>query len=243
MNEFDTAFASLPIWHYRKCETGRSLFHERLCRIVSRLGHKPSTLAPRCGVHHALLLEWLSGERRPGIAGLRSLSEGLDTSIHFLLCGRDYPEVEIEAFDARLRRLCAAKSLDALDIARACGSSKSCDGAKPWLSGRRLPGAVALPELSRLLGVSIHYLLTGTHWRGGPAQDFGTRLHTLMRTRPITLEALAERLRETQEHVEQWIAGRPEPDHETLLRLCRVLGCSVDFLATGTPWSDLAVAA
>lgn len=61
----------------------------------------------------------------------------------------------------------------------------------------------------------------------------GEKIATLRKEKGITQEALAECLKVTRQSVSRWEMGAAFPETEKLIRLGRVLGCSIDFLLNG----------
>lgn len=61
----------------------------------------------------------------------------------------------------------------------------------------------------------------------------GEKIAALRKEKGITQEALAERLRVARQSVSRWEMDAAFPETEKLMKLSRILECSIDFLLNG----------
>ncbi len=61
----------------------------------------------------------------------------------------------------------------------------------------------------------------------------GEKIAALGKEKGITQEALAERLRVARQSVSRWEMDAAFPETEKLMKLSRILECSIDFLLNG----------
>ena len=58
----------------------------------------------------------------------------------------------------------------------------------------------------------------------------GELLAEIRRDHGDTQQALADRLHVSRYTVSSWEQGKTDPDHETLVQICRIYRCSADYL-------------
>lgn len=66
----------------------------------------------------------------------------------------------------------------------------------------------------------------------------GEKIAALRKEKGITQEALAERLRVARQSVSRWEMDAALPETEKLMKLSRILECSIDFLLNGKMQQD-----
>lgn len=66
----------------------------------------------------------------------------------------------------------------------------------------------------------------------------GEKIATLRKEKGITQEAMAESLKVTRQSVSRWEMDAAFPETEKLIRLSRILECSIDFLVNGDTQRD-----
>ena len=143
-----------------KFEIGKRI--EKLC---TESGMSILALARKAGVTDVSLRCWLDGMMIPSAKCLGGLSFVFNVSVEYILCLTDekgsgpdkYVVTDICDVGNRITRLCKERKLKYSTVARAIGADYN--SLYEYRCGCSLPGPERLVRLSRVLGVTVDYLL------------------------------------------------------------------------------------
>ncbi len=135
-----------------------------------------------------------------------------------------------------IKRYLDEHEMKSYKLAEASGCNKTA--VNNWLYQRQMPSTKALMRLADYMNVSVDYMLGLSNEkfiiRSSSPEKFAKRIARLIAPEKISAYRLAKECGVGSSAVSKWNDMSRLPRIETLIRLHKVLGCSIDYILCRT---------
>ena len=237
----------------------------RISERMNLLGLKQIDIIKATGISKTAISNYVKGNRIPDTISIYKLSKILKVSIEWLLTGTDFKEKiqtietneDLESVSIRINERMNLLGLKQIDIIKATGISKNA--ISNYVKGNRIPDTMSIYKLSKVLKISIEWLLTGTDPQE-EIQEFekditpidnivtengfdyldlnstytiGDRIKVIRITKNINQKEFSDAINIEQSRLSEFESNKIKPSFDTLYSIKKTFNISLDWLMFG----------